>query len=69
MAVMRQQLWKTAQDDTEIRDPELRRQWEGLLARRNGSVRDMQDIRREMDRQHTEPTTQPTTLPTTAPSP
>ena len=69
MAVMRQQLWKTAQDDMEIRDPELRRQWEGLLARRNGSVRDMQDIRREMDRQHAEPTTQPATQPTTAPAP
>lgn len=71
MAVMRQELWKTAQDDMDIKDPELRRQWEALLARRNGSVRDMQDIRREMDRQHAAATTQPltpaTTQPTTAP--
>jgi hypothetical protein len=70
MAVMRQKLWKMAQDNMEIKDPELRRQWEALLARRNGNVRDMQEIRRQMDREHAAAATQPApaTPPTTQPA-
>jgi len=70
MAVMRQKLWKMAQDNMEIKDPELQRQWEALLARRNGNVRDMQEIRRDMDREHAAAATQPTpaTQPATEPA-
>jgi foldase protein PrsA len=70
MAVMRQKLWKMAQDSMDIKDPELRRQWEAMTARRNGNIRDMQEIRREMDREHAEAATQPTpaTQPATIPA-
>jgi foldase protein PrsA len=62
MAIKRKQLWDMAQS-MEVKDPELNRQWQAALARRNGSIQDMQDIRREMDQQHEEPATQPTTAP------
>jgi len=59
MAVMRQRLGQMALESLSIKDPVLREQWEERVARKDGQIRDMQEIRHHLDREHAPPTTLP----------
>jgi len=59
MAVMRQRLGQMALESLSNKDPVLREQWEERVARKDGQIRDMQEIRHHLDREHAPPTTLP----------
>lgn len=52
MAAMRQRLGTMALDSLQIRDPVLRQQWDDRVTRKDGQIRDMQEIRQKLDAEH-----------------
>jgi foldase protein PrsA len=74
MKVMRDQLARKALDSLHIRNPVLAKQWADRIDNKNGQIRDENQIRQELDKQHAPartgpitPATAPATKPATAP--
>jgi hypothetical protein len=62
MVALRRRLAAMALDEMEIQDPTLRKQWEERVSRKDGQIKDMQEIRKKLDEEHA-----PATIPSTEP--
>jgi len=60
MKVMRDNLGRMALDSLNVRDPILARQWADKMNQKNGQIKDADQLREELDRQHA-----PATVPST----
>ena len=59
MTALRQRLATMALQEMQIEDPVLSKQWEERVARKDGQIKDLQEIRRQMDQQHLPAATEP----------
>jgi parvulin-like peptidyl-prolyl isomerase len=64
IVALRRKLAQMALDEMEIEDPVLRKQWEDRVARKDGQIKDMQEIRKQLDQEHA-----PATVPSPATQP
>jgi parvulin-like peptidyl-prolyl isomerase len=62
MVALRQRLAAMALNEMEIDDPLLRKQWEDRVARKDGQIKDLNEIRKRLDQEHA-----PATIPSTEP--
>lgn len=66
---LRQQLGNQAVENLVINDPVLKKQWQEKLDKRDASIKDREQIRKQMQLERERNATQPTTLPDLSPLP